>query len=243
MDKKIKKMEKLQEWAPEALATFKAWFSAIEIKMPMIDDELWQSAYVICHGANEIAKHFDDTDVVVSLLCDDDDFWPHFHASDRRVLGELTKMARAFSENPEVAGRDILDNMLHPAPGSLPPDHKARFSKLDEIIHGSTVPAPGTADSTKYLLELLKDIRHGKVSEADLAAFERAYGHQTDRVLSNLKTPDPAPRGSIDIGEVSLDDVLQQANKTPCRPPRDHARKSMSAVNDMLKRRAGLLPV
>lgn len=216
----------IQDWAPDAIGYLRTRFDYIDIPLFVIDAELYGAAYVLSYGANEIAKHF-GIRAEVTFRCTDETFHPLFEARPdspgqthavKQALEAMVQMSVFFAEEPKTAGRAILDHVFHPAPGtSMPAAHDEVFAKLKKIQEGRPIPKPGTAESTRYLIGLMRSLKSGSLADEEYDFFERIYGDTADAYSR------PLPEHAID--EMPTDDLVDEG-------ARDRA---MQKLRDLVK--------
>ena len=235
------RMNKLQDWALEATEQLRQWFPNLDIKTPVLCDELWNAAYVLCFGADEIAKHY-GAKVIISFTETEETFAPYFQvrADERPVelLDDLIAMSEHFSSDPDVTGKEILYCTYHPVPGTAYPDHKARLATLDSIKEGRDVPQLGTKESTHYLIRLMGQVRSRTVSDKEWGFFERNYGTAADAYDRPL-SPFEIEEGD-DLDDIDLDDVLADPKPAKPRPSREQATAKLAEVSKIIRQRTGL---
>ncbi|SDY84699.1 hypothetical protein SAMN05444340_12116 [Citreimonas salinaria] len=223
-----------EAWEKNAHALFVRWFPNLDIKQPQIDAELWHSAYVICFAANEIARCRGER-VTVTLIETEDEFFPAFAVSNPETGRQLNEMYTAFAADVPGVGREILNCLRHPEPGTEAPDHSKRSGILDRTLYDSKIPMPGEDGSLEYLADLLRRQRAGDVTADELEEFERHYGASADRELQNACPPLPAFDADLAMDDVDLEDVMH--DDAPAMPCAEAARRALEGVSRMISRR------
>ena len=194
----------LQPWAEEAFEFFRNMFPMIDLTSSHFDDNLWESAYVICFGVNELCEWF-DCRVRVVFHCTETDFQPRIYAPDEDLGEAIMQMVQAFVDNPYEIGTEILNGAWQPDDEFIAPDHIARLTTLEMIQGGDGQRLPeGTRGTPEMLDRLIMLMRSGAITPEEwadsdpeiLAAIPERMKEQMQEIESQIKqvTADPICR-------------------------------------------------
>lgn len=161
----------LQPWAEQAFEFFRRCFPLIDLKTTYIDDNLWDTTYVLLFGMHELCEHF-DTRIELKIVCTETSYQPNIRCLDPDLARCLVDLSHAFLDDPERLAPEILTCRLHPVVGTTPPDHEARFETLGMIRRGETVSLDGTRGTPEMIDRLLFQMRAGAITVEEFQAFD-----------------------------------------------------------------------
>lgn len=162
----------LQPWAEEAFEFFRTLFPMIDLQTSYLDDELWETAYVICFGINELSEYF-DCRVQVTFHCTDTDFQPQIYCPDRDLARAILEMVQTFVDDPFEVGAEIMAGEWQMNEDFEEPDHIARLETLEMIQEGDAKGSlKGTRGTPAMLDRLIMLMRAGAISPEEWAEFD-----------------------------------------------------------------------
>jgi hypothetical protein len=162
----------LQPWAEEAFELFRTLFPMVELDTSYLDDDLWETAYVICFGVNELCEWF-DCRVRIAFHCNETDFQPRIYCPDEDLSRAILKMVQTFVDDPYEIGSQILAGQWQLDKDFEEPDHIARLEALDLIMSGGADGVfEGTRGSPAMLDRLITLMRAGAITPEEWAEFD-----------------------------------------------------------------------